>query len=44
MEKLRRHVYDMICINCHGPKMDSKGRQADTTQTVTGGGSRAPIS
>jgi hypothetical protein len=30
----------MICINCHGPNMDSKGRQADTVQQFTGGRSR----
>ncbi len=34
------NIYDMVCINCHGPKMDSKGRQADTVQQLTGGGSR----
>lgn len=34
------NIYDMICINCHGPDMDSKGRQADTVQQLTGGGSR----
>jgi mono/diheme cytochrome c family protein len=41
MEKLPGgNIYDMICINCHGPKMDSKGRQADTVQQLTGGASR----
>jgi len=41
MEKLPGgNLYDMICINCHGPDMDSKGRQADTVQQLTGGGSR----
>ena len=41
MEKLPGgNIYDMICTNCHGPKMDSKGRQADTVQQLTGGGSR----
>jgi hypothetical protein len=33
-------VYDMICINCHGPNADSLGRQADTLQNLTGGGAR----
>jgi mono/diheme cytochrome c family protein len=33
-------VFDMICINCHGPNADSLGRQADLLQTVTGGRSR----
>jgi hypothetical protein len=33
-------VFDMVCINCHGPKMDSQGRQADTVQMLTGGVSR----
>jgi len=41
MEKLPGgNVYRHDFINCHGPKMDSKGRQADTTQQLTGGGSR----
>ena len=41
MEKLPGgNVFDMICINCHGPNMDSKGRQADTVQQITGGASR----
>ena len=26
-------VFDMICINCHGPNADSLGRQADPLQT-----------
>jgi mono/diheme cytochrome c family protein len=30
-------VFDMICINCHGPNADSLGRQADTLQNLTGG-------
>ncbi|HYQ47303.1 MAG TPA: hypothetical protein VER11_35275 [Polyangiaceae bacterium] len=33
-------VFDMICINCHGPNADSLGRQADLLQTMTGGRSR----
>jgi hypothetical protein len=41
MEKLPGgNIFDMICINCHGPNMDSKGRQADTVQQFTGGRSR----
>ncbi len=41
MEKLPGgNIFDMICINCHGPNMDSKGRQADTVQQLTGGRSR----
>jgi mono/diheme cytochrome c family protein len=30
-------VFDMICVNCHGPKLDSQGRQAETVQTLSGG-------
>jgi mono/diheme cytochrome c family protein len=30
-------VFDMICINCHGPNADSKGRLADNLATMTGG-------
>lgn len=33
-------IYDMICINCHGPNADSLGRQADTLQNLTGGSAR----
>lgn len=33
-------IYDMICINCHGPNADSLGRQADTLQNLTGGAAR----
>lgn len=33
-------VFDMICINCHGPNADSLGRQADTLQNLTGGNAR----
>ncbi len=33
-------VFDMICINCHGPNADSLGRQADTLQNLTGGAAR----
>jgi mono/diheme cytochrome c family protein len=33
-------VFDMICTNCHGPHADSKGRQADTVQLLSGGETR----
>jgi mono/diheme cytochrome c family protein len=33
-------IFDMICINCHGPNADSLGRQADTLQNLTGGSAR----
>jgi mono/diheme cytochrome c family protein len=33
-------VYNMICVNCHGPNADSKGRQATTMQDMTGGQAR----
>jgi len=33
-------LFDMICINCHGPNADSLGRQADTLQNLTGGAAR----
>jgi mono/diheme cytochrome c family protein len=33
-------VFQMICINCHGPNADSKSRLADTVQTLTGGQTR----
>ncbi|HVW23778.1 MAG TPA: hypothetical protein VHC69_00310 [Polyangiaceae bacterium] len=33
-------VFDMICINCHGPKADGQGRQADTLLQMTGGNTR----
>jgi hypothetical protein len=33
-------VYNMICVNCHGPDADSKGRQAVTLQELTGGKGR----
>jgi mono/diheme cytochrome c family protein len=33
-------VYDMICVNCHGPDGDSTGRQASTLQEMTGGSGR----
>jgi mono/diheme cytochrome c family protein len=33
-------VFDMICVNCHGRQADSRGRQADTVQTLTGGETR----
>jgi mono/diheme cytochrome c family protein len=33
-------VFSEICINCHGPRFDSRGRQADTLMLMTGGASR----
>jgi mono/diheme cytochrome c family protein len=33
-------VFDMICVNCHGRAADSRGRQADTVQTLSGGETR----
>lgn len=33
-------VFNVVCINCHGPKADSHGRQADTLQIMTGGDAR----
>lgn len=30
-------VFNMICVNCHGPDADSGGRQASTLQEMTGG-------
>jgi hypothetical protein len=33
-------VFNMVCINCHGAKADSLGRQASTLQTMTGGEAR----
>jgi mono/diheme cytochrome c family protein len=33
-------VFNMICINCHGVKFDSRGRQADTLMLMTGGETR----
>lgn len=33
-------VFQMICINCHGPNADSRSRLADTVQTLTGGQTR----
>jgi mono/diheme cytochrome c family protein len=30
-------VFNMICVNCHGPKADSGGRQADTIMLLSGG-------
>jgi mono/diheme cytochrome c family protein len=33
-------VFNLICINCHGPNADSKGRQADILATMTGGQAR----
>ena len=33
-------IYGMICINCHGAKADSNGRQAATLSDMTGGAAR----
>jgi hypothetical protein len=33
-------IFNMICVNCHGPNADSKGRQAVTLQDMTGGTAR----
>ena len=33
-------VFNEICVNCHGPKFDSHGRQADTLLLMTGGDTR----
>jgi mono/diheme cytochrome c family protein len=33
-------VFNMICVNCHGPDADSTGRQAVTLQEMTGGTGR----
>lgn len=33
-------VFNMICVNCHGPDADSRGRQASTLQDMTGGTGR----
>jgi mono/diheme cytochrome c family protein len=30
-------VFQMICINCHGPDADAKGRLSDNLATMTGG-------
>jgi mono/diheme cytochrome c family protein len=33
-------VFNMICVNCHGPEANSRGRQASTLQEMTGGDGR----
>jgi mono/diheme cytochrome c family protein len=33
-------TYNEICVNCHGPRYDSRGRQADTLMIMTGGDTR----
>ncbi len=33
-------IFDMICVNCHGGSADSRGRQAETVQTLSGGETR----
>jgi hypothetical protein len=40
MQSAGATVFNEICINCHGPKFDSRGRQADTLMTITGGQTR----
>ena len=30
-------IFGMICINCHGPNIDSRGRLSDNLATMTGG-------
>ncbi|MDB4986869.1 MAG: hypothetical protein JWN04_2047 [Myxococcaceae bacterium] len=33
-------VFGMICINCHGPNADSRGRQSDSLTLLSGGATR----
>jgi hypothetical protein len=33
-------IFNMICVNCHGPDADSSGRQAQTLAEMTGGTAR----
>ena len=33
-------VFNMICINCHGPQADGQGRQANILLQMTGGNTR----
>ena len=33
-------IFNMICVNCHGPDADSGGRQAQTLAEMTGGTAR----
>jgi mono/diheme cytochrome c family protein len=33
-------IFNMVCVNCHGPNADSSGRQAVTLQELTGGQGR----
>jgi mono/diheme cytochrome c family protein len=33
-------VFNAICINCHGPRADSRGLQAETLAEMTGGDAR----
>jgi mono/diheme cytochrome c family protein len=33
-------VFNLICVNCHGPAADSKGIQADAIMMMTGGDAR----
>jgi mono/diheme cytochrome c family protein len=33
-------VFNLICVNCHGPKADSRGIQAETLADLTGGATR----
>jgi hypothetical protein len=40
MQRPGEAVFNMICINCHGPNFDSRGRQADNLMLMTGGNAR----
>jgi mono/diheme cytochrome c family protein len=33
-------VFNTICVNCHGPRFDSRGRRAETLLLMTGGQTR----
>jgi hypothetical protein len=39
-ESMGAAVFSQVCINCHGPNADSKGRLADNLATMTGGNAR----
>jgi mono/diheme cytochrome c family protein len=30
-------IFNMTCVNCHGPNLDASGRQADTVAQLSGG-------
>jgi mono/diheme cytochrome c family protein len=40
MESPGAAIFNMICINCHGPNADAKGRLADSIADMTGGTAR----